>query len=325
MTGTLPVFIVTGFLGSGKTTLISRLLDEETDAGTGILVNEFGEVALDHRLLVHRKDHLELIDGGCMCCARRSDIAAAIHELVTRSRRNPDGAMRRVLIETSGLANPAPIISMLGKDPWMRSNTRLGGVKCVVDAVNIAGTLESRQEAVNQIALADTVIVTKRDLPGALDLSRVTELVRAVAPDVNVIDGQGSIAQLRSALLAEAEPASVPQIPRAHVAMEHASGWTSFVLPVPQTVDWPIFSLWLSSLLHAHGQRIVRVKGLIRTFDSPEPLLIHGVQHVVYPPKHLSAQVDDGKTGYLVFITDGISNGDIEGSLHRFGAMVHAA
>ena len=317
MSGRLPLFIVTGFLGSGKTTLLQRLLRTSPAGATGIVVNEFGEVGLDHRLLVHAEEYLELVAGGCICCARRQDVGRAVHGLVQRSRLEGGSRLARAVIETTGLADPSPVVSALGRDPWMRANVQLGRVVCVLDAVNGLRTLEAHAEALRQLAVADTVVVTKTDMNRAAAWGDIVGAVRAVTPDARILDAQAPDFDLRRVFDAEEAPAP----PRSRFYVEdatHAASWTSFVLPCEDAVDWPAFTLWLSALLHAHGSHIIRVKGILRTTASAAPLVIHGVQHVVHPPRHLAPDDDDGRPGYLVFITSGIDRRTIETSLARF-------
>jgi G3E family GTPase len=318
MTERLPLFVVTGFLGSGKTTLLQRLLGRPSAGATGVVVNEFGEVGLDHRLLVHAEEHLELVAGGCICCARRQDIGEAVHDLVRRSQLEGGNRLARAVIETTGLADPSPVVSALGRDPWMRANVSLGRVICVLDAVNGLANIAAHAEALRQLAVADTVVVTKMDMGRAAEWDDLVRAVRAVTPDARILDAHAPEFDLEQVFVAE-DGLAPPRGSRfLSEDTTHAADWTSFVLRRDEAVDWPAFTLWLSALLHAHGSRIVRVKGLLRTTASVAPLVIHGVQHVVHPPRHLRPEDDDGQPGYLVFITNGIGRPEIEESLERF-------
>ncbi len=313
-----PVFVLTGFLGSGKTTLLQRFLRSPEGEGTGIVVNEFGQAAVDHRLLVHAKEQVELLSGGCLCCTRRADIAASIGALLSSAGRG----MRRVVIETSGLADPAPIVATLARDAWMRAHARLAGVVTVVDAVAGLDNFRNHPEALRQVAMADTVVVTKTDLGTAMPIAEMQRAIERLAPDAALLDGGA--------------PEFSPAMPFAGTSWRtarglfadgaaHGGGVTSFALPLPETLDWPCFTVWLSALLHAHGDRILRVKGCLRSSGSAGLLAIHGVQHVMHPPTHLGD--DDGVATGLVFITRGIGREVIERSLRAFqhlGAAVPA-
>jgi G3E family GTPase len=312
----LPLFIVTGFLGSGKTTLLQRLLREEGADATGIVVNEFGEVGLDHTLLVHAEEHIELVDGGCICCARRSDIGRSIHDLVVKARRGGRRALDRLVIETSGLADPAPIVSFLGKDPWMRANVELAGVICVLDGVNAERTLAAHPTARRQLAVADTVLVTKRDMRFALGMETLTTLARDISPDCQLRDTQDPDFGVEAVFRREGPLSSYRQ-PMIADDPDHLDGWSSFVLPLDGAVDWPAFTLWLSALLHAHGDRILRVKGMVRTSSSRDALVIHGVQHVMHPPRHMPLPDAGDLRPYLVFITQGVTKEAVEASVRH--------
>ncbi|MBZ8134488.1 GTP-binding protein [Afifella sp. IM 167] len=313
----LPLTIVTGFLGSGKTTLLQRFLRTPQGERTAILVNEFGEAGLDHRLLLHAEERLELIDGGCMCCARRADIARSIHELVRRAKAGGDGGIQHLVIETTGLADPAPIIATIGRDAWMSANVRIGSVVAVLDAVTGLDIAEKHVEARRQIAIADTVVVSKTDLRKAHSLTDISRSLKAIAPDARLFDAQAPDFDI-GATLGEADHFRLggpEEFDEAHE--RHVEGWHSFLLKLPEQVDWPTFTLWLSALLHAHGDRILRVKGMLRTSSAQGPVVIHGVQHVMHPPHHLPAgeKLDQP---FLVFITNQLRREAIEASLNDF-------
>ncbi|MFG1238307.1 GTP-binding protein [Xanthobacter autotrophicus DSM 597] len=312
----LPLIVVTGFLGSGKTTLIRRFIETPEGGDSGLMVNEFGEAGVDHRLLVHASEAVELIDGGCLCCARRSDVAKAMHDLVRMAKNSSraGGGLRRAILETSGLADPAPVIATLARDPWLKAHVRLASVVAVVDAVAGLRNLENRPEARRQVAIADTVVITKGDMRAAEPTARLAAAVRAISPDARILDIQDETFRLGD-VLAGRESLHAPPSPFLADAPEHDSEVSSFTLLIEGALDWPAFTLWLSALLHAHGDRILRVKGLLRTTSSDRPLAIHGVQHVMHPPTHLGA--DDGGPSFLVFIARGIRKAEIERSLAR--------
>ena len=320
----LPLTIVTGFLGSGKTTLLQRFLRSEVGARTAVPVNEFGEAGLDHRLLLHAEERLELLDGGCMCCARRADIARAIHELVRRAKADGGARLDHLVIETTGLADPAPIIATLGRDAWMSGNVRLNSVIAVVDAVTGLATLERHVEARRQVAIADTLVVSKTDLRDALSMTELSAKFRAIAPDARIFDSQAPGFDV-GATIAAAEELRIAA-PTFEIANHgtHVDGWQSFLLAMPERVDWPAFTLWLSALLHAHGDAILRVKGMLWISSTQGPVVIHGVQHVMHPPHHMPLGTILDKP-FLVFITNGVDRAAIEASLRRFLAATPAA
>ena len=316
----IPLIVVTGFLGSGKTTLLQRLLRTPDSADIGFIVNEYGEIGLDHRLLVHSSESVELVGNGCICCARREDIGQAIHQLVRRARSGDGTPIRRIILETTGLADPAPIVATVGRDPWMKAHVRLDAVICVFDSVNGIENIGRHVEAQRQVAVADTIVVTKQDMRDAATMATIVGVVRPISPDAEILDAQSPDFDPR--LFARGSTTGRP--PRlffAEAASSHETAWSSFIIPAPHSLDWPVFTLWLSALLHSHGSRILRVKGQIRTTSSKAPVIIHGVQHVMHPPQHLPEEPGGDDAGFLVFITDGIEKTRIERSLLRYQGM----
>jgi len=319
MSERLPLFIVTGFLGSGKTTLVQRFLREPQGHGTGVVVNEFGEAGLDHRLMVHAAENVELIGNGCMCCARRADVGRALYDLVRMSRQDGQSRFSRAVIETSGLADPSPIVGTIARDPWLRQHVELVSVIAVVDAVAGLRNLRDFDEARRQVAIADALVVTKTDLRAAQETRDITAAATAIAPDLALHDAQDpdfSLARLfdrneRQMVSRRGSSFAATEVP------EHDENVGSFTINLPERIDWPAFTLWLSALLHRHGDRILRVKGLVRTSAGADPVVIHGVQHSMHPPVHLVGE-DTGQSSFLVFITRGLTRDPIAQSLTRF-------
>ena len=325
MTERLPLFIVTGFLGSGKTTLVQRFLKTAEGHGTGVVVNEFGETGLDHRLMVHAAENVELIGNGCMCCARRADVGRALYDLVRMSRQQGQPRFTRAIIETSGLADPSPIVGTIARDPWLRQHVELVSVVAVVDAVAGLRNLRDFDEARRQVAIADALVVTKTDLRAAHETSDIVAAATTIAPDLVVHDAHDpDFSQAR--LFGRTDRAIGLHRGSSFAATEvlgHDEGVGSFTLSLPERIDWPAFTLWLSALLHRHGDRILRVKGLVRTSASANPMVIHGVQHAMHPPVHVAAAEND-QPSFLVFITRGLAREPITQSLSRFLAMAEA-
>ncbi|HVV42945.1 MAG TPA: GTP-binding protein [Nitrobacter sp.] len=319
MSDRLPLFIITGFLGSGKTTLVQRFLREPQAQGTGVVVNEFGEAGLDHRLMVHAAENVELIGNGCMCCARRADVGRALYDLVRMSRQEGQSRFIRAIIETSGLADPSPIVGTIARDPWLRQHVELVSVIAVIDAVAGVRNLRDFDEARRQVAIADALVVTKTDLRAAQETRTVMAAATAIAPDLVLHEAQDpdfSLARLfgrpdRAVTSRGGTPFSAIEVP------DHDRSVGSFTLALPERIDWPAFTLWLSALLHRHGDRILRVKGLVRTSAGANPVVIHGVQHSMHPPVHLVGE-DLGQPSFLIFITKGLSRDPIAQSLYSF-------
>src|SRR6056297_2018650 len=317
----ISLTIVTGFLGSGKTTLIRRYLAGGADR-VGIVVNEYGEIGLDQLLFVHAPEKLELVASGCLCCARRNDISRALHQLVERSRSNGGTGIEHALMETSGLADPAPIIATILQDPWLRAHVQLSSVITVLDAVNGPATLARNIEAVRQVAMADTVVITKGDLGAAHEVKTLETEIRARAPDARILDAQDADLDLGALFTSDSVMPHINIGSKQTEIQPTGHETRSFILGLEDKIDWPAFTLWLSALLHRHGDRILRVKGMVTVKSTGKPLVIQGVQHVMYPPVHIDpATAADQRRG-LVFITAGIAQEDIERSLRAYLASV---
>jgi G3E family GTPase len=304
-----PVNLITGFLGSGKTTLLQRLLADPALGDTAVLINEFGEVGLDHHLLGRIDDTMVLLRSGCLCCTIRGELSSAIKDLHSKRERGEVPAFRRLVVESSGLADPFPILSTVQADPVLRHHFRLGTVVATVDAVNGIG----RAESIKQVAVADRLVLTKTDLVPECD-ALVIEL-RKLNPDAPLLRAaEQPIAAadlfdnaVRSPLRALAAAAESP-----HGAV-HA-----FALTFEGALDWTMFGVWLTMLLNRHGEKVLRVKGILNVAGSDTPVAVHGVQHLVHPPAHLTAWPDDDRRSRLVFIVDGLERSAIERSLGAF-------
>jgi G3E family GTPase len=300
----LPVALVTGFLGSGKTTLISALLGHPAMGETAVIVNELGEIGIDHHLLRRVDERTVLLNSGCVCCTLRGDLADELRDLLGRRERGEIPPFRRVLVETTGLADPAPVVYTILSEPVVKHHYALETVVSTVDAQHGLPC----DESVRQVAAADTLVVTKTDVVEADELVRS---LRALNPAARVLEiSFGEIAP--DELLA---PPDHPRAPRAAGHAHSAIGAVTVVLDEP--VDWTAFGIWLTMLLQAHGSRIYRVKGLLDV-GAPGPVLLNGVQHVVHPPEHLDAWPDDDRRSRLVFIGQGLDGDALATSLAAF-------
>ncbi len=314
-----PVTLVTGFLGSGKTTLISRLLAHPEMGETAVIVNELGEVGIDHHLLRRVDERTVLLDSGCVCCTLRGDLADELRDLESRRTRGEIPNFRRVVVETTGLADPVPIVYTLAAEPVVRHHFELEGIVATVDALN--GLVED--ESLKQVAVADVLVVTKLDVaaPDGLEkrlrtLNRGAEIVEAAF---------GEIEPARLFERPRMDPRDVP-VPEAH-EHAHEGGIRAFSLLFDEQLDWTAFGIWLTMLLQARGSDLLRVKGLLNVGipgkESTGPLLLNGVQHVVHPPVHLDAWPDDDRRSRLVFIGRDLDPESVERSLLAFNAASH--
>lgn len=318
-----PVILLTGFLGSGKTTLLSRLLKDLALADTAVLINEFGDVGLDHHLVDRIDDTMVLLSSGCLCCTVRGELAEALKDLHARRARGAVPPFRRVVIESTGLADPLPVISTITADPVLKHHFRMGAVVTTVDALNGRDQLRRQPESVNQAAVADRLVLTKTDLVTPGDVAALAEALRLLNPDApfhDAIDALDAAELLGERPISSATGESFRCMATAEAAQHDAVG--SFSLVFETAVDWTRFGLWLTMLLNRHGAAILRVKGLLNVEGSDAPVAIHGVQQLVHVPTHLPAWPDPADTrSRLVFITRGLAPALIERSMAAFGLV----
>jgi G3E family GTPase len=306
--GKLPVALVTGFLGSGKTTLISSLLGHPAMGETAVIVNEIGEIGIDHHLLRRVDERTVLLKNGCVCCTLRGDLADELRDLLSRRERGEIPAFTRVVVETTGLADPAPVVYTLLSEPVVKHHYELESIIATVDAQHGL----RRPESLKQAAAADTLVVTKTDLGPAAALQ---ERLARLNPAARVLEA--SFGEVEPDVLFAPPPhpreVAAPAAGAAHVHGEVRA--VSIVIDEP--LDWTAFGIWLTMLLQARGSEIFRVKGLLDV-GAAGPLLLNGVQHVVHPPVHLDAWPDDDRRSRLVFIGLGLERDALERSLAAF-------
>ncbi|AWN48721.1 cobalamin biosynthesis protein CobW [Methylobacterium terrae] len=317
-----PVTLLTGFLGAGKTALLARLLRWPALRDTAVLINEFGEVGLDHLLVEPLEGEVALLRGGCVCCSIRGDLKAALIDLHDRRRRGLVPDFRRVVIETTGLADPGPSVATLVADPVLRHAFAMGGIVTVVDAVNGARTLDTHEEAVRQAAAADRLVLSKTDLAAPEAVASLRARLSALNPVAPVTDLTLDDAP-EAALLTDDPTGEATarrwlcvEIPAEISAAAH--GPVGAVLIESGPVDWTRFGLWLGMLLNRHGARILRLKGLVAIEGAATPVVIQGVQHLVHPPRHLPEWPEGAVRTRLVLIGH-----DLDGALLRrsYGAF----
>ena len=309
MADKLPVVLVTGFLGSGKTTLISRLLGRPELGETAVIVNELGEVAIDHHLLRRVDERTVVLDSGCVCCSLRGDLADELRDLLSRRTRGEIPPFSRVIVETTGLADPAPVVYTLLSEPVVRHHYRLESVVTTVDGVN--GMREP--ESVKQAAVADRLVVTKTDVADRGGVREVEERLARLNPAAPVIE----------AVFGAVEPDQVfggSDRDLRELSLDghaHREDLHAVAVFLDDELDWTTFSIWLTMLLQARGSDILRVKGLLNV-GGAGPVLLNCVQHAVHPPEHLESWPDDDHRSRLVFIGRGFEREQLEASLRTF-------
>ncbi|MBO0688591.1 MAG: GTP-binding protein [Candidatus Dormibacteraeota bacterium] len=307
-----PVTVLGGFLGSGKTTLLRRVGASGPLSGVAVVVNELGEVGLDHELVRSVADRPVLVGGGCACCERREDLVGALRELLDADQRGLVGPLRRVVIETSGLADPAPILFTIATDPVLQHHFRVDGVLVTVDGLQGLESLDLHPECGKQVAVADRLVVTKADVAPAAVLDRLEERLRARNPFAS-IERRG-LDDPPPPLL---EPLGDGRARAGAAPVSHEPSASAFALSFAEPLDWVGFSVWLSLLLQAHGEEVLRVKGVLDV-AGVGPVSINGVQHVLHRPEHLEDWPDGARGSRVVLITQGLDADLLRRSLCAF-------
>jgi G3E family GTPase len=322
LVATIPTTVLTGFLGSGKTTLLRRALVSPALADTAVIVNEIGEIAIDHHLVDFVEGSVLELPGGCLCCAVREDLARTLRGLLDRREAGEVKQFRRIVIETTGLADPAPILFTLGADPMLDHSLHLAQVVTLIDAASGLASLDRFAEAGRQAALADTLVITKTDLvPIGPDLVRRLDALNDRAERVVAAE----IGDAGALLFGQPRRSAIPPMPAEPLA-EHTHGIDAFGVVLEGELSRLDFARALGGLAGERGADLLRVKGIVRFSDRPErPAVVQAAQHAMFAPEWLDDWPADWPEGdrrsRLVFIVHGIPRTEILSSF-AFAAPV---
>jgi G3E family GTPase len=349
----IPVAVLTGFLGAGKTTLLNFLLKDPFLANAAVIINEFGDTGIDHLLVERADDNIVEMSSGCLCCTIRGDLIDTMHDLLERRDRGEIKRFDRIMIETTGLADPAPVLHTVMSEPSLLARCRLEGVITVVDAVNGMATLDAHAEAVKQVAVADRLVLTKVDLLSGREgedmLFAIIARLRNLNPAARLLtthrseataerlftmglfDATKKTVDVQNWLVTEAYATGEKRNRRRnahdhghdHHHHDDTSRHDDHIRSFSFTEDNPIsaagLELFLELLKSYHGANMLRMKGIVKVADDPaRPVVLHGVQHVFHPPVRLASWPDTDERTRLVFIVKDIEKQMIEGLFRAF-------
>ena len=316
----LPVSLITGFLGSGKTTLLNRLVQRQEMADSAVIINEFGEIALDHLLIAPVAGEAVVLASGCLCCAVRGDLQDTLRDLLVKRDRGEVPAFARILIETSGLADPAPVAQLLLNNPLLGHYVRLDAVIATVAAAGPGSLLAGHWEARKQIAIADRLLLTKIDIATDAEAARAVRELRvlnATAEIMTVVHGDIPPDRLFGV-------AAFEHLGGGYAAAEphaHSHEIAGHCLTAEKPIDWAAFHDWLGRLRAEHGEKLLRVKGVLNVAGESGPVVIQGVQHVFHPPVALPAWPDRDRRSRLVMISRALDRALLETSWRALGGF----
>lgn len=321
----IPITLLTGHLGSGKTTALNAYLAAPDSEPALVIINEFGDVGLDHLLVRETTESVVLLENGCLCCAVREDLVTTLRDLAKSLRDRTVPPFSRVIIETTGLADPVPVIHSLMSDLYVMLSFRLARVVTLVDAVNGPSVIERFPEALRQVSLADTVVLTKGDLADPERIAQLEGLIRSINPRVPVVvksrDALERAVFETDSFDVHANGAAVDgwltEDPRTGKAPASTHSVQSFCIERRAPMSWDVVANWIGELAGEHGPRLLRIKGIVAIEGSELPYVVHGIQHLFHPPEILENWPSQDRLSRIVFIVDGLTRDDVEAILAR--------
>lgn len=330
----LTLHVLSGFLGSGKTTVLTKWLAQQNLNDIALLVNEFGEVGIDHHLLNQVAPDTILLPSGCVCCQIRGELKTALLDLYERRARGELPPFTQVILETTGLADPAPILSTLLHDRQLKYHFVQGVLVTLVDAVHARMQAASQPEWLAQVTAADRLLISKTDLIPRPEKEQLITWLREINPMAEPEDTQQSLAHPESLFRKQTLQGSAQQrfrwlgsCAQSDFIQRKPGGESphplteTCVITLEPSLNWTAFAIWLSMLLHRHGATVLRLKGILRVSDSPYPLVIQGVQHTLHPPEHMKDWPGELDASRLVFILRGLSAEKLKSAFERY---IHA-
>ena len=335
LAGRIPIILITGFLGSGKTTLLGRLLRHPGMDRAAVIINELGDIAIDHQLVAASSEQMTLLGNGCLCCTVRTDLQETLRELFIKRRAGEVIDFDRVFVETTGLADPVPVLHSFQSDGLLGAQYRLDGVVTVVDAVNGMGQLDSMPEAVKQAAVADRIVLSKTDIADANAVALLLERLKTLNPFVSILKAiQGEI---DPASLVNLGPGSAKVLPPElnrwlgtgegdsylgkRLTGAHDAAIRAFSLRFERPFTWDTLDAALHTLTALRGPDLLRVKGIVNVEGESGPVILQAAQHVVHPPVTLESWRDADRSTRIVFITRNITRESVESLFAAVGVL----
>jgi G3E family GTPase len=341
----IPVTVLTGFLGSGKTTLLQRLLTGEEGAGVAVLMNELGEVSLDDLYVQKMTETTLVLKNGCVCCSMREDLQKGIRELIDGKYKGTIPPFHRILIETTGLADPTPIAQTLVGDLMLRRQVRLANIITTIDGIFGAEQVETHPESMRQAAIADRLVLTKTDIATKEQIECAMNKMHQINPVAMVLDANSQeslwtqlfdidpfdpktksdevqawlshFPKIRIAGRKKSTPGS-ERIRQYHQDQHKEDQIQTFSIQTDKPLNWTAFCIWLSALIHRHGPQFLRIKGLLNVPGARGPVVLNTVQSHISPPMHLEEWPSEDQSSRIVFIVQGVDPEIVEYSLRRF-------